>query len=416
MIGGIAVVQSYILQVTTTTSFRTHRRTAASRFLPSPSSLRSSNDDDDDDVIDRDMGRIGWGRTTLSEALLETTTLTDEYVLPEYMLDEEYTTTRPMVGQDDAEVTASDTAKVTIGIALTREVGKNEVLASAITSCAQLMQENQYNVELVTHELPCIQHADGPDYDTFKEILYQQATNTMATIFDYVVVTSPEAARVVASAWPWNKNNDGTVLATLPPKVAAVGKATESTLRDAGIEVNFVPSKATAQTLVQELLPISSTSGDRKTNVLYPASAKAADVILDGLENRTLFTVLRLDTYDTIATRWDTTQQALAQQQCQIVCFASPSAIKGWLSNIDNNNNASTEEDVVSDPNRYVAACIGETSATACRNLLSKRATRYGGLGRSSYGSRRYDRVGGNRNNSSNCYFFTVKVLRFNIF
>ena len=355
---GTVSVNSYLFRapVVTTTSFSFVRN-----FRPTvPTRAYNSNDDDDEDSIDRDMGRIGWGKTVLSEALMGSSTSNDEYVLPDVTSEEE---TSPRT-----DATSADTTKIALGIALTREVGKNDALALAIRSCSELMQEKQYAVTLQTYELPCIQHADGPDYNQLKEILLQQATNTeleTSTIYDYVVITSPEAARVLASAWPWTDSaSDTVVIVSSPPKVVAVGKATEVALRDAGIDVSFVPTKATAQTLVEELPPIpsnndSNNSGDRMTNVLYPASAKAADVIVNGLEARSDFRVTRLDTYDTVPAQWDTTQQEHAQQ-CQIVCFASPSAIKGWISNV---------EAIGTSPNGYVAACIGETSAAACRKL-----------------------------------------------
>jgi uroporphyrinogen-III synthase len=340
---GIVVVESYIIPLRMKSFIRNHpTKTTTSR-------RRNSNDDDDDDNVDRNMDRIGWGKTVLSEALLSTTA-TEEYVLPESKFEND---------KRSASKSKSDTTEITIGIALTREEGKNDALASRITSCTQLMRENQYNVILQAYEIPCIQHADGPDYQTLKDILYQQATNdNPTTIYDYIIITSPEAARVLASVWPWKENTSSL---SSPPKVAAVGKATELTLRECGIDVAFVPSKATAQILVQELPPIQLENTKQKTNVLYPASAKAADVIVQGLENRTTFSVSRLDTYDTIASTWNATQQEMAQQ-CQIVTFASPSAIKGWLSNIEKVYPGTN-------PNAYIAACIGETSASACRKL-----------------------------------------------
>jgi uroporphyrinogen-III synthase len=342
-------VNSYILRTPkmSTTSFSFVRS-----FRPTlPTSIYNSNDDDDEDSIDRDMGRIGWGKTVLSEALLGTTNSANEYVMSDSTSAAEIL---PSADSSTATIEV-DTPKIAIGIALTREQGKNDALALAIQSCAELMRENQYAVALQTYELPCIQHADGPDYNQLKEILLEQATSVETnTFYDYVVITSPEAARVLASVWPWTDTTMSGTTTSAPPEVAAVGKATEVALRDAGIDVTFVPTKATAQTLVEELPALSS-----KTNVLYPASAKAADVLANGLEERTGFSVLRLDTYDTVPVQWDATQQEQAQQ-CQIVCFASPSAIKGWISNMDN---------IGTNPNEYVAACIGETSAAACRKF-----------------------------------------------
>jgi uroporphyrinogen-III synthase len=71
--------------------------------------------------------------------------------------------------------------------------------------------------------------------------------------------------------------------------------------------------------------------------------------------------VTRLDTYDTTTAVWTKEQKELGST-VSIACFGSPSAVKGWLSNMDNDEDATTNRNVV-------AACIGETSATACREL-----------------------------------------------
>lgn len=212
-------------------------------------------------------------------------------------------------------------------VAATREQGKNEQLMKGI---------QELNLNPV--ELPCIAHADGPDFSSLQGALQENH-------WDYVTITSPEAARVLSSAWKhctWEEHQ--------PPAVVAVGKATEDSLRAAGIDVAFCPSKATAEVLVQEL-PMPSTT--TQPSVLYPASARAQTTLQDGLTNRG-FTVVRLNTYDTVTAHWNEQEQKVAAT-AQIACFASPSAVKGWLLNNQNNNN------------HVLAACIGETSAKACR-------------------------------------------------
>ena len=211
-------------------------------------------------------------------------------------------------------------------MALTREQGKNSKLRTALLK--QLPS-------LRPVEVPCITHADGPDYDSLQDTLILQH-------WDYVAVTSPEAARVLQSAW--NKCNFQK-----KPAITAVGTATKAVLEKAGIDVAFVPSKATAQTLVQEL-PFPESSSQQPPRVLYPTSARAKKTLQEGLTKRG-FEVTRLDTYDTVAAVWSEDEQKEARQ-AKIACFASPSAIQGWL------QNTST---------RVLAACIGETSAQACR-------------------------------------------------
>ncbi|KAL7473381.1 hypothetical protein ACHAXS_013833 [Conticribra weissflogii] len=165
-------------------------------------------------------------------------------------------------------------------VALTREEGKNDKLRRALTSSEKISESVQ------VLEIPCIVHADGPDSERLVPTL-------SSTQFDYVAITSPEAAKVLANAW----NEAGR------PKlgtVVAVGKATQDALVQNGIQVGFVPSKATAETLVKEL-PQSeaATSEGRKTTIFYPASAKAKNTLQIGLEERD-FDVLRLNTYDTV--------------------------------------------------------------------------------------------------------------------
>jgi len=228
-------------------------------------------------------------------------------------------------GGDDDHAAAA----VAVKVALTREEGKNEKLLQAL--------KRRRNRSIEPIELPCIAHADGPDYGSLPAALAENR-------WDYVTVTSPEAARVLASAWKPDEMTSHPV-----PSVAAVGKATEAVLVENGIPVDFCPSKATAKVLLKEL-PLKGSNG---TKVLYPASKRAQLTLEEGLRERG-FDVTRLNTYDTVTATWDDAAKEAASQ-CRIACFASPSAIQGWLQNTNDNN-----RDVL-------AACIGETSAEACR-------------------------------------------------
>lgn len=251
-----------------------------------------------------------------------------------------------------------------ITIALTREEGNNDKLKKELTNLL-LLNKNDDDASASSEEpttiveLPCIAHADGEDLPRLEETLRQRT-------FDYIVVTSPEAARVLATAYlavTNTNNNDGdddrsdpsTALAA--SKVAAVGKATRETLEKLGIPVDFCPTKATAQTLVQELpaTSVQQDNNDRPATVLYPASARAATTLQDGLEASKRFVVTRLNTYDTMTAVWTDEQKELASH-VTVVCFGSPSAVEAWLLNSNNNRNV-------------LAACIGETSAAACREF-----------------------------------------------
>jgi len=163
-----------------------------------------------------------------------------------------------------------------------------------------------------------------------------------------------------------------------PPAVVAVGKATERALQEAEIEVRFCPSKATAKVLVQELPAAAPSAANNDNNnddnpqqakhrhcskVLYPASARAKPTLQEGLQERG-FCVTRLDTYDTVTAVWDEEQKQRAAAAA-IACFASPSAVQGWLQNTAAAAAAANNDD---DKQNFVrAACIGETSANECR-------------------------------------------------
>lgn len=239
-----------------------------------------------------------------------------------------------------ASDSGSSSTKSPFVVALTREDGKNGKLNKALQSNPKIEQIGPIEI----NEIPCIAHADGPDTQILGSTL-------SSTTFDYIAITSPEAAKVFATAWI----DEGR------PKlgrVAAVGKATQEALKTYGVDVAFVPSKATAATLVQELPPLNdATNEDRPTTLLYPASAKAQDTLQNGLEERG-FTITRLNTYDTVTATWTPDEEAAAKSTT-VACFASPSAVKAWLKNTSKLDSCCP---------RALAACIGETSAKACRS------------------------------------------------
>lgn len=211
-------------------------------------------------------------------------------------------------------------------VAVTREDGKNSKLMKKILEDSELVS----TIDLL--ELPCIEHASGADIDLLAPTLKSKE-------WDYVAVTSPEAAKVLASAWESVRDK--------PLPVVAVGAATEKALESYQIDVCFTPSKATAETLAAEL----ELKGPN-TSLLYPASTRAQKTLEDGLKARGV-EVTRLNTYDTVTANWSESQKK-SSQEVKVVCFASPSSIKGWLENTNDNK-------------AVIAACIGETSATACR-------------------------------------------------
>ncbi len=204
---------------------------------------------------------------------------------------------------------------------LTREAGKNAKL--------QLLLEQR---GVPTTELPCIVFEKLPGSKELPALL-------AAGGLGWVVVTSPEAAGVLAEGW------EAAGRPALP--IATVGAATAQTLDSLGLSTAFTPSKATGKFLAAEL-PLEPG----RPAVLYPCSALAADTVCDVLSSRG-FSVRRLETYTTLAAEW-TAAEAAAARSASVVSFGSPSAVRTWH---ERAGAAAT------------AACIGETSAAEARSL-----------------------------------------------
>lgn len=221
-----------------------------------------------------------------------------------------------------AEVSAS--ARVVV----TREHGKNGKLMKAL---------EKRGIQCL--ELPLIEHRDGPDLPQLVQTLREVK-------FEWIIVTSPEAATVFLQAW----REAGC------PKVriAVVGSGTGELFQNAKegpdlLEVAFTPSKATAKVLASELPKI----GDGDNHVLYPASLKAGDDLATGLTERG-FLVLRMNTYSTETVR-NLDEAAIASAaSAPVATFASPTAVRAWM-------------ELVAEPRKWdgAAACIGSTSANA---------------------------------------------------
>eukprot|EP00166_Cyanidium_caldarium_P005874 ctg_748.g265 len=212
-------------------------------------------------------------------------------------------------------------------IALTRERGKNVKLATALRSRWP---------HLSLHELPCIEHATTAELEHLRAHLQANRTPDDSTT-EWILITSPEAAKVFLSVCP----------GTLRPyhRVAAVGGATADALRTGGIAPDFVPSKATGACLAREL-PVEEAA-----RVLYPASVRASNDIETGLRaRRPDLPFLRINAYDTVEAPWSELEWQRARHEVDVVTFASPSAVQVWAARIGV---------------QQAAACIGETSAQA---------------------------------------------------
>ena len=216
---------------------------------------------------------------------------------------------------------------------LTREEGKNGDMRARLSV---------RGIEVL--EMPLIETAAGADAAALPAALADAAG------WDWVCITSPEAAKVFLRGWHEAGEPD------VP--IATVGKGTAKVLkgeyaRGALTLEAFTPSKADAATLAGEL-PLTAKSA----RVLYPASAKAASTLQEGLRSRGA-RVTRLNTYSTEkVTTVDPDALALALA-ADVVTFGSPSAVKAWLAL----SGLADEEGRGAHP---LYACIGGTSARAC--------------------------------------------------
>ncbi|GAY39464.1 hypothetical protein CUMW_044530 [Citrus unshiu] len=237
--------------------------------------------------------------------------------------------------QASSDATSASASNSNPKVVVTRERGKNGKLIKALA---------KHRIDCL--ELPLIQHAQGPDTDRLSSVLNAD------TIFDWIIITSPEAGSVFLEAWK--------EAGTPNVRIGVVGAGTASIFEEViqsskcSLDVAFSPSKATGKILASEL----PKNGNKKCTVLYPASAKASNEIEEGLSNRG-FEVVRLNTYTTEPVHH--VDQTVLKQALSIpvVAVASPSAVRSsWVNLISDTEQWSNS-----------VACIGETTASAAKRL-----------------------------------------------
>ncbi|KAL9446144.1 hypothetical protein AB3S75_013917 [Citrus x aurantiifolia] len=241
--------------------------------------------------------------------------------------------------QASSDATSASASNSNPKVVVTRERGKNGKLIKALA---------KHRIDCL--ELPLIQHAQGPDTDRLSSVLKAD------TIFDWIIITSPEAGSVFLEAWK--------EAGTPNVRIGVVGAGTASIFEEViqsskcSLDVAFSPSKATGKILASEL----PKNGNKKCTVLYPASAKASNEIEEGLSNRG-FEVVRLNTYTTEPVHH--VDQTVLKQALSIpvVAVASPSAVRSWVNLISDTEQWSNS-----------VACIGETTASAAKRLGLKNA------------------------------------------
>ena len=154
--------------------------------------------------------------------------------------------------------------------------------------------------------------------------------------WDWVVLTSPEAARYFVGAW---------FLAGAPElPLAAIGAGTRAVLEGQGLEVAFTPRRALGRILAEEL--------PGPGRVLWPTSARAGDALARRLSARG-FAVRRIDVY-TLEPRVPTDDERARAAAVDAVAFGSPSAVEAWAA---------------AGLPRLPAACVGEGTARRAEAL-----------------------------------------------
>lgn len=192
------------------------------------------------------------------------------------------------------------------GVILTRAAGKNAPLAGALAELG-----------ITPLEIPLLEQRTLPAAERVPDLLAEE--------WDWVVVTSREGAKILASFSP------------VAP-VAVLGQASAAPLA----HVEFMASRPEVAALAAEL--------PGPGRVLYLASAIAGDTLVQVLQSRG-FEVETLAVYSTF-TRQVAASELKQARAAQLVTLASPSAVRAWWE--------TAKFDLP-------ASCIGATTGDAAR-------------------------------------------------
>eukprot|EP00656_Telonema_subtile_P007032 TRINITY_DN13284_c0_g1_i2.p1 TRINITY_DN13284_c0_g1~~TRINITY_DN13284_c0_g1_i2.p1 ORF type:complete len:347 (+),score=52.37 TRINITY_DN13284_c0_g1_i2:150-1190(+) len=191
-------------------------------------------------------------------------------------------------------------------VALTRGADHNPELASKLQAHG-----------LRTVELPCV------EYTTDQQQHLALTHQLKAGRWDLIVVTSPHAAGLVVQAW----RGAGRPQVHL----ASLGSGTSRPLLAAGLTPVLQPAVASVEQLA-ELFPSVAPLAPR--SVLWPTTEKASSLLEDRLCSKG-YSVNRLNVYNTKPADelWDAVEHQKATR-AGIVAFASPSAVRVWVSKL----------------------------------------------------------------------------------
>lgn len=169
--------------------------------------------------------------------------------------------------------------------------------------------------------------------------------------FDWLLVTSPRAARRWLEAWSLGRGASGS-----PVRAAVAGPATASVLREAGWPVARVAGSYSARGLLDAFEAAGDAGGAR---CLFPCSDIAGDELPEGMR-RLGAEVRRVVAYRTVTTPPDTAvvRQAAESGTVRVVTFTSPSTVVSFLARAD-----AAHLDLVR--RRLATAAIGATTAAA---------------------------------------------------
>lgn len=178
-----------------------------------------------------------------------------------------------------------------------------------------------------------------------------------ASSYDWLVVTSPRAARRWVEAWSAGTGTASAAEPTVPTvRVAAAGPATASVLREGGWPVERVPDDYSAGGLLEAFETAGDATGAR---VLFPCSDLAGDELPRGLRNLGA-EVERIVAYRTVLTPPDPMElrRAIEAGTVRVATFTSPSTVEGFLA-------GTADATVKLMRRRLAAAAIGTTTAAA---------------------------------------------------
>lgn len=223
--------------------------------------------------------------------------------------------------------------------------GVGVVVTRAGTSPGRLGDLLRVRGAAVVH-WPCIRFAPPADPAPMA------AAVVRVTDFDWLVVTSPRAARRWLEAWDAGRD------AAARPSVsaAAVGPATATVLREAGWHVERVADEHSARGLLEAFEVAGDAAGMR---ILFPCSDLAGDEFPDGLR-RLGAKVDRIVAYRTVLTPPDSSEvrRAVETGTVRVVTFTSPSTVEGFLDGADDATMNLVRR-------RLAATAIGTSTATA---------------------------------------------------